>query len=841
MGRSTAKSEANPSHRCERIAAVTSPPRALEGVRVVDAATTRAELTGRVLADLGADVIKLEPPGGSAARYLPPFEVGREQDPDGSLYWAAVGLGKRSTLLDVFSAPGAAALRALLREADVFVESFDPGALDAVGLGVDALRALNPRLVHGSVTPFGVDGPLAHAPATDLTLEAAGGLLGLQGDGDRPPLPIGFPQASFHAGVQLAADIVIALNERERSGLGQHLDCSMQAAVVWTLMNATGYPAVAGCNPPNTSEYRRDPPAEILPGLALPYLCECADGHAIVGLGLPGLGERTFEALVGWMQELDSLSPELRDVAWGSCIRDAAAGTLPIEIIERGAEELRSFVRGRTKRELQDFAAKSRILVAAVYDMGEVCQDPQLAARRYWQDVGGRRHPGAFATLSETPVRASGRAPALPMPEAPMPGWLPRRNSRVARRDVVAQRRGVFDGLKVADFSWVAVGPQMTKVLADHGATVVRIESEARLDITRQLPPWKDGEPGINRAQFMANFNTSKLGVAVNLSVPEGVELARRLADWADVVAESFTPGTMERLGLGYEVLSAERPDLIMLSTSMRGDSGPERHYTGFGTQGSALAGFNAITSWPDRAPIGPWGAYTDFIAPRYGVTALAAALYHRSRTGVGQHVALSQVEAAIHFVEPLILDYQSNGRVAQAHGQASMYACPHGAYQTAGDERYLAIAVETGEQWDALILCAGLDAFAGRDLRALEQRIVKRDEIEAALREWCRDRDAFELASELRAAGVPAHAVARPSDLHEDPQLAHRGFFVTLPHAVMGPVQNDGPVTHFSRTPARLRHAAPTLGEHTQQVLSGLLGLSDDEITRYAIAGALG
>jgi crotonobetainyl-CoA:carnitine CoA-transferase CaiB-like acyl-CoA transferase len=794
-----------------------------------------------VLADLGADVIKLEPPGGAAARRLPPFEKGLANDPDGSLYWAAVGLGKRSAALDVFSASGADALRALLREADVFVESFEPGALDAVGLGVDVLRELNPRLVHGTVTPFGSDGPLAHAPATDLTLEAAGGLLGLQGDGDRPPLPVGFPQASFHAGVQLAADIVVALNERERSGLGQHLDCSMQAAIVWTLMNATGYPAVEGRNPPNTSEYRRDPPAEILPGLALPYLCECADGYAIVGLGLPGLGERTMEALVGWMQEAGALSPELHDVAWGSCIRDAAVGALEIGTIQQAAEELRSFVRGRTKRELQDFGAKSRILVAAIYDMGEVCQDPQLAARRYWQDVDGRQHPGAFATLSQTPVRLGGRAPVLPAPEAAIPGWLPRAGSAAVVRDVVAPSRGAFEGLKVADFAWVAVGPQMTKVLADHGATVVRVESETRLDITRQLPPFKDGEPGINRAQFMANFNTSKRGIALNLATPEGVELARRLVDWADVVAESFTPGTMDRFGLGYAALSAKRPDLVMLSTSMRGDSGPERDYTGFGTQGAALAGLNSITSWPERAPVGPWGAYTDFIAPRYGLAALAAALYHRSRTGVGQHIELPQVEAALHFVEPLLLDYQVNGRVAPAAGQASPYACPHGAYRTAGDERFLAIAVETAEQWHALVGLARLDAFAGRELGELEERIALRDEIEAALREWCRDYDAFELAFELRAAGVPAYAVQRPSDLHADPQLVHRGFFVTLDHAVMGPVPNDGPITHFSRTPAVLRHAAPTLGEHTHEVLTGLLGLSDDEITHYALAGALG
>ena len=378
----------------------------------------------------------------------------------------------------------------------------------------------------------------------------------------------------------------------------------------------------------------------------------------------------------------------------------------------------------------------------------------------------------------------------------------------------------------------------ISKALADHGALVVHVESASRPDVLRRLPPMK-GEPGLDRSQFMANFNTSKLGLALDLSKDEGRALARRLADWADVVVESFTPGTMKKFGLDYETLSRDRPELVMLSTCMRGQTGPQSGYAGFGGQGAALSGLYAITGWPDRPPSGPWGAYTDFINPRFGVAALVAALIHRERTGRGQQVDLSQTEAGIRFLEPALLDYTVNGRVAGPRGAATEHACPSAAFKTAGTERYIAIAVETAAQWSALRRLAPLGDFATEDFDRLSVRCEQREKIEARLAEWCATREGFELARELQRVGVPAHAVLRPTDLYENEQLAHRGFFVTLDHAEMGPTACDGLVTRFSRTPGRLG-PAPCLGQHTTEVLRDVLSLSDAEIARYAESGAL-
>lgn len=793
-----------------------------------------------MLADLGADVLKVEPPGGVAARRLAPFD---DASPDRSLYWAAVGLGKRSTVIDLFeSSQGPDALRALLRGADVFIESFDPGALASIGLGAVEMMSENPGLVYASVTPFGSDGPRAEAPATELTLEAAGGLLGLQGDGDRPPIPVGMPQAAFHAGAQAAADIVIALYERARSGLGQHLDVSMQAAVVWTLMNATGYPPVTGHDPPGTCAERAAPRPEIVPGLRVPRFFECGDGHAFAALGVGRIGQRASGALMRWTDTAGFLPEDLCGQDFSRWIAQLVEGTRTIDEMERAFDALAAHLRTRSKRELMRFAVENDVLLAPVYDLADMRSDSQLAARDYWVDVGRRIHPGPFARLSETPIALRSPAPELGDALEEVSGDLApaRQQGRAELRSASAHRDGAFDGVKVADFAWVGVGPIISKALADHGATVVHVESEGRLDILRQLPPFKDDEPGTQRSQFHANFNTSKLGLGLDLSTAGGLELARRLADWADVVVESFSPGTMKKLGLDWETLGAGRPELVMLSTCLRGQTGPERSYSGFGGQGAALAGFYSITGWPDRPPCGPWGAYTDFIAPRYGVAALGAALFHRARTGRGQHIDLSQVEAAIHFLEPLALDYTVNGRTPRPIGLDSPSACPHGVYATAGNERYIAIAVENAAHWEALCSVAPLAGLLDEKLGELSARIEHRSEIDAWLSAVCCDADAFELALRLQAAGVPAYAVLRPSDLYDDPQLLHREFFVTLEHGEMGPTPYDGLVTRFSRTPGRLRAPGPLLGEHTDRVLREILGLGDDEITAYAVEGAL-
>ena len=765
-----------------------APP--LAGIRVIDVTDRWGEMAGRVLADLGAEVFKVEPPDGCESRRIGPFD-GKD-----SLYWESLGAGKKSIVADDPSP--------FLASADVFIES---------GYGGD-LGVEHPHLVHVSVTPFGTRGPLAAAPAAEVTVEAAGGLIGLQGDGDRPPVPMGaMPQAAFHAGAQATADVVIALCERERSGRGQHLDVSAQACVVWTLMNATGYPPNTGANPPATSEFRGSThPAAATQRLRLPGIVPCKDGLCQVRFQMRFIGERTFDALLRWLDGSGLDVPQrVRELRMRHWLSDLRAGTLDLAAAQQGADLVVALLATKTKREIQAYSAEHGLTLAAIHTVADLLADPHLEARNFWVRKGRRVYAGPFARLSRTLLNNHRPAPGLGASPPPSPR---------PRTATEAKPTGApFANLKVADFSWVGVGPMIGKALADHGATVVRIESPQRLDLLRTLPPFKDNEAGPDRAQFMANFNTSKLGVTVDLKNPEGRVLARRLADWADVVLESYSPGTMARFGLDWQSLSARRDDLVMLSTSMRGQTGPERSYAGFGGQGAAIAGLFELVGWPDRPPSGPWGAYTNFIAPRFGVAALAAAILHRSRTGRGQHIDLAQVECGVRFLEPLVLQYAADGTVATRLGQGSPGLDPHGVFPCAGEQRYVAVGVENETQRAAL-----QETLGGEELPT-----------------WCRRQDAFAAADALRRAGVPAYAVLRPRDLYEDAQLRHRGFFVTLQHPVMGPTPYDGPPTIYSRTPQTLRSAAPCLGQHNDRVLSELLGYETHEIEELRRLGALG
>jgi len=808
----------------------------LSGIRVLDLATARGELTGRLLANLGAEVLKIEPPEGAEARRYAPFDE-RPGWGQRSLYWAAVGLGKRSAVLDLDDDRDRDVVAQLARRADVLIESFEPGRMASLGLDYETLSTANPRLVYVSVTPYGQSGPKARWPATDLTLEAAGGRVSLQGDPDRPPLPVGYPQASFHAAARAAADAIIALNERELSGRGQRLDTSIQESIVVTLMNGPGFPPNVGGDPPGSGDDRATFPPR--GGAPFQGVSECLDGFVIVTL----TAQRSMLAAV-----TESVLPALRqeglaaDViaaydwdAWEEARRNDC---LSQGQIEAAGTAIRAFFKSRTKLELMRWAWQADVHLGPVNNTKDLLENPHFAERGFWQDVGGTTHPGLSVRSSRQHLELGNPAPALGADQDLVKEWLTTAPVVVDTSRSGARLGEAFVGLKVLDLSWVAVGPITAKALADHGATVVHVESSTRVDYLRTLAPFKDGVVGINRSHYFNNQNTSKLGVALNLATEGGRGLARRLADWADVVVENFTPGTMKRLGLDYETLSQGRAGLIMISTCLLGQTGPWASFAGYGPHGAAISGLHHLTGWPGRAPVGPNGPYTDVIAPHYAISALAAAILERRRSGLGQYLDVSQVESAIHFIEPLVLDQTVNGRTAPAAGLDWLYACPHGVYQTAGTERYVAIAVETPEQWRALLSVAPLQAFAGPRFDALEARMAVRDQIDAALRDWTRAYEHGELERLLIEAGVPAATVQRMTDLQDDPQLRARGYFVTLDHGEAGPMPYDGLVTRFSAKQKMLHKAAPCLGEDTEHVMREILGLSADEIADYAAAG---
>lgn len=395
--------------------------------------------------------------------------------------------------------------------------------------------------------------------------------------------------------------------------------------------------------------------------------------------------------------------------------------------------------------------------------------------------------------------------------------------------------KGIFDGLKVCDFMWAAAGPITTKQLSDNGATVVKVESSKHPDSIRLGGPFIDNKPGINRSGFFADFHSSKLGMAVDMSHDDRLDIIRPLVEWADVVTDSFRPGTMQKWGLGYEDLKKINPKIIVLSSSLHGSTGPWAKHPGYGAQGAALAGIQHMTGWPDRPPATPKGAYSDSVSPRYALSALMAALIHREKTGEGQYVELAQIEATVQLVAPQLLDLQVTGREAQRNGNRKEGAIQHGVYPCAGEERWIVIECEAETQWRAL-----RDTL-GAPERLDVARVDGPEALDTVIAEITAPQDAFDLAKRLQDVGVPAAVAYKGSDLLEDPILEARDHFWPLDHEEMGTLKYNGPAYRFEKTPTVLRSASPRLGEHTEHVMSDILGFSDTEIDAFRDRGLLG
>jgi crotonobetainyl-CoA:carnitine CoA-transferase CaiB-like acyl-CoA transferase len=395
-------------------------------------------------------------------------------------------------------------------------------------------------------------------------------------------------------------------------------------------------------------------------------------------------------------------------------------------------------------------------------------------------------------------------------------------------------------GVKVLDFMWALAGPGASRILADWGATVVRVESSTKLDVCRTIRPFIDGDELPEKSAVFHSTNAGKRLISLNLTTEEGRSVARDLVRWADVVMESFSPKAMKTFGLDYESLRAINPNIIMLSTCLMGQTGPLAMFAGYGNLAAAIVGFYTITGWQDREPAGPFGAYTDYISPRYNASAVLAALDHRRRTGEGQHIDLSQAEASLHFLTPAILDYTANGRVQGPVGNRDLNFAPHGAYQVAGDDAHIALACETDAHWRALCdLVDGLAAF-GEGAATAPQRLAIQDELDRVIAEFTRGRDGYELEAELQAVGIPAAVIRNGPELAADPQLEHLGHIIKLPHHEGGETAIEASRIRMSRSTPRVDTSAPTFNRDMMFVLNEVLGYDDEKLGELLVSGAL-
>ena len=817
--------------------------------RVLDLCEGQGHLCGKILGDLGADVIQIEKPGGDPARKIGPF-YNDDPDPEKSLWWFAFNMHKRGITLDIETEEDRELFKKMVSNTDFVIESFEPGYMDSLGLGYAELEKINPRVILVSVNAFGQTGPYAHYKATDLVLMSMGGQAFMAGDDDRPPVQISYPHAWHFAALHACVGAMNAHYWRELTGQGQYVDSSGQAGVVWTNMSANVTWDLMGVNVTRGGAIRRierpnadGTTTELITRITYP----CKDGYVFSFFtGGPVAGTR-FKIFVDWMHE-DGMAPDwMRDLDW---VNEYDAATVTQEFIDRKDEAIIPFLKQYTMMELYEDAIKRNFWLVPIGTPKSVFEDKQLAYRKFWEKI---EHPELNDTLtypgwpikqSETPWCLQRRAPLIGEHNEEIKSQLETAQDMKVTSYPSKKKSGqIFEGLKVLDLTWVGVGPITIKNLADHGAFVIHVESHTKPEALRLSPPFKDGEMDIDKAAFMANFNSSKYGISLNLNKKKGRDLIRRiLVEWQpDIIAESYAPKAMEGWELDYQHVKEIRPDIIYFSACQQGNQGPHRHFAGFGQMAASLGGYAHITGWPDRMPAIPQGAYTDFISPYYACSALVAAIDYRRKTGKGQYLDLSQFECGQQFLAPALMDYALTGREIGRMGNRHHDASPHGIFPCSQEETWCCIAIFTEEEWMAFSDAVGHREWAvDSKFKTLSARKQNEDELEGLIADWTKKFTPVEVMTLLQEIGVPAGVVHPTSGLYEDPQLKHRGFFVELDHTKMGPHHYDGFTFSLSKTPGKLRMPAPCLGEHNEYIYGEVLGLSEDEIGDLLVEGVI-
>jgi crotonobetainyl-CoA:carnitine CoA-transferase CaiB-like acyl-CoA transferase len=813
--------------------------------RVLDLTGELGPLCARILADLGADVTKVEPPSGDPARRRGPFP-GDRPDPESSLSWAAWNANKRSVTLDLELPAGRDALQRLARNADFLVESFPPGHLDRLGLGYTTLAEQNPGLIVTSITPFGQTGPYSQYRASDLELMAAAGCMSLTGEPEGPPLRISLPQASAWAGVYAAAGSLLALQHRYLTGEGQHVDVAAQSCLLSALSHA---PIFWDLNRTNALRAGVFMTGRSITGARMRVMWSCRDGYLNFIIYGGEAGRRTNQALVRWMDERGMAPQLLLEKDWSRF----DITTVSQEEIDRIEAAIGPFFLTLTKAEFFAGVVKRDMLGYPVATPREILEDPQLLARGFWLPMRGPdgsasvRFPGGFAKFSGGSCTVHRPAPRAGEHNAELlaPPGVDEKEPPRSRIPVGQAGRSVLpalDGIKVVEFAAYAAGPGVTKYLADHGATAVRVESAIRPDGFRtHYPPYRDNVPGLNRSGCFSLWNNDKLSIALNLKAEGALEVAEALVRWADIVIENFTPGTMAKLGLDDERLRTLNPAVIVLSTCNHGQTGPHARHPGFGSQLSSLAGFTHFTGESSGPPMFLYGPYIDFIAVAFGLVAVLAALDARRRSGRGQYIDLAQYEAGLQFLGPALLDAAVNGRDLMRCGNRDPAAAPHGVYPCRGADRWCAVSVWDDGEWRRLVEALGRPSWATEPgWQTAAGRRAAQAELERRLAAWTSMLAAEEVMTRLQAAGIHAAVVRTMAELFSDPQLVHRRVWRALDHPEIGRHHYKAPPFSLTRAAAGPQRPAPCLGEHTRQVLTEMLGMSEAAVRSLETRGVL-
>ncbi len=800
----------------------------LDGIRIVDCSTDAGAYCAKLLADLGAEVVKLEPPGGSPEREAP-------------LSFLHFHRRSRSVTVDLASAEGRSRLERLIAGADALLK--DRSML--LPLDDAEIRALNPTLARASISGFGSHGPRAAWKSSDLVAQATGGLMYRMGFPEDPPNSMGEGFAYHQTSAHAAAGVLMALVHRDATGAGQNVDLSMQEGIA--LMQYDAMPMYVS----RQALIKRAGHGQGSSGKRYRRIWTCKSGLVRFQL-VSQSSDREWPLLLDWL-ESRGFGDGLRDERWTPPeARLAGLGELE-EAFDR-------FFRTLDSRTLMHEAQDRGIMLMAFNSVGELLSDPQLAGEGFFRTVGpvesSSRDGGADLVDAGPPYRFAGglgegrgARPPAPGEHNPAPfSDRPRAASAVpASASPPPSGKAPLAGLRVVDFTWVIAGPLHTKWLAAYGAEVIKIErfkKGAALNRGNMSP---DSVISFN------NLNAGKRSLAIDMSFEESRQAVAHLVAKSDIVVDNFGPDVLPNWGFTPARLQEINPRIITLSMPALGKTGPHRLYKGLGSYFQARAGLDGLIGYPHRDITDVGFAYADTTCnASHAMIALLAALRQRNVSGKGEHIELRQLESSINFLGPALLEWSDSGVEPVRRGSRSARHAPQGVYPCAGDDEWCALTVFSNDEWAALCRLIGRPEWAADPaLAAAGSRMARHDEIDAAIEAWTRRRSPDSAAQELQDAGVPAGAVLNAGAvIDHDPQMAARGFYRRFPGSpeasgseldAASPVVVEAAPFLLSDAPQHIDPRLHDLGEDTTYVLSDILGMDAGEVARMFESGAVG
>jgi len=776
---------------------------ALAGLRVVDFTDESGRLAGKVLAQLGAEVVRLKP--GVAGRPLKTVAGGVLE------WWFDAGTTR--VALDLDDERDRERARGLVAGADVLLEAASPGELARAGLDAAELRRLNPRLVHVSLSPFGGSGPRAAWQASDLVTAALGGLLSVCGSPEKPLNPWG--RQWFNAGGLYAVIAALAGVHAVRTlgSTGMHFDLSLQHCAVSCSEQLLMYWLHMGHVPERRKSLHWTGLYDVLP---------CGEGYAML------TPAPTVENLLAWLQE-DGMAGSLGENPPQHALEWAARGPEVMQV-------LRAWAATKAAGELFLEGQRRNLSFGQVRSVADCAVCPQHGARAYFAP-----HRAAALRAPRLPFRFERSEEVLPAAPAP-PRAAGEIEARWRAAGVASGRGGSAGGLgsgvagaagpssarplagiRVLDFTWVLAGPQATRVFADLGADVIKLQTEERAQGANH-----------NEFPFFLMWNRGKRSAGLNMKHAGARDVFRKLLASADVVIDNFAPGVLDRWGIGWDAIHGWNPRVIQLAMSGCGSDGPWRDFVTFAPTIQALSGLTYLSNPPGEGDVGIGVSLNDHVSGLFGAVALLAALEERRGSGVGQFIDLSQLEVGTYLAGPALVQYLDGGPEAQPIGNADafedhvpneVYACAEGGW--------LAVTARDDGEWQRLCAAIGAaDLAVDAELATGAGRARRRDEVDARLSRWAAGQGADAAMHRLQAAGVPAGRVQNAQDLTEaDDQLAARRWLHVVEHATMGAQRHDAFPAWLDGRDLAPTCAPPILGQHSFEIYRDLAGMTDEEI----------